>query len=432
MGRLQILVVLVCAAGLGRAQVQFPGTREDAQPTAEAPKDGPAGPQSDATPNTRFFPGLIENIDFLNIFHDPCDSCSFNDQQKANQCCQSGNRRCCTFLQPFGSFGGPVGHFGGGPIGPSFPGQFQGQFPGPIGPPGFPGQVGPPGIPGQVGGGKPGTCPFVANTQTGFGRFAGGAASCVQECQSDFQCSGVQKCCPVGCSTVCRSPPGAEQSFGLGPATVKPGFCPRPQGLFGGLFGTRSAAAPGTRSTADVPADDPSVASPAVEDADKQALKAQRREDRRQERRQQRKEEREGRVARDAEVQADENKRSRRSPQRRVQEDRRERRRNRFERIFSRVTREAADDDTSRGGQTLHLESQDDRRERKQNRFSRVFDRVTREAADDDTSRGSQTLRLETQDDRRERNKTGFHMSLTGSPVKLPMTTHLEAVRLYI
>ncbi|XP_064118036.1 uncharacterized protein LOC135223516 [Macrobrachium nipponense] len=409
MGPLQLLVVLVCVADLGRAQVQFPGTRDNDSPTEEVSKDAPATPQSDSTPNTRFFPGLVESIDFLNIFHDPCDSCSFNDQQKANQCCQSGNRRCCSFLQPIGSFGGPVGHFGGGPvgpfgggpIGPSFSGQFPGQFQGPIGPPGFPGQVGPPGIPGQLGGGKPGTCPFAANTQTGFGRFAGGGASCVQECQSDFQCSGVQKCCPVGCSTVCRSPPGAEQSFGLGPATVKPGFCPRPQGLFGGLFGTRSAATPGTGSTAD----DPS-ASPAVEevtaDADKQALKAQRKEERRQERREQRKEEREGRVARDAEVQEDESKRSRRSPQRRVQEDRRERRRNRFERIFSRVTRDADEEETSRSRRSPQREIQEDRRERKLNRLERVLDRVTRQSS----SHG------ESQDDRRERKQNRFERVL--------------------
>ncbi|XP_042860244.1 calcium-binding protein P-like [Penaeus japonicus] len=215
---LRVLVVAACVLA-STAQLTFPGESEgsssprDSTPSASPAADAPAGPQG----QTRFLPGL------LNLF-DPCQRCSPSDQVEAGRCCQSGHRRCCAFLQapggfgpgpippPFGGFPGQAGGFPGqvggfpGQVG-GFPGQ-AGGFPGQAG--GFPGQpggpiVGPPGF----GGGRPGTCPFVNNVHSGFNRFAQ-TTSCVAECQSDFQCPTPQKCCAVGCSSVCRNPAGCR------------------------------------------------------------------------------------------------------------------------------------------------------------------------------------------------------------------------------
>ncbi|XP_042859191.1 collagen alpha-1(III) chain-like [Penaeus japonicus] len=332
MSLLRVLVVAACVLA-STAQLTFPGESEgsssprDSTPSASPAADAPAGPQG----QTRFLPGL------LNLF-DPCQSCSPSDQVEAGRCCQSGHRRCCAFLQapggfgpgpippPFGGFPGQAGGFPGqvggfpGQVG-GFPGQ-AGGFPGQAG--GFPGQpggpiVGPPGF----GGGRPGTCPFVNNVHSGFNRFAQ-TTSCVAECQSDFQCPTPQKCCAVGCSSVCRNPAG----FGSAPPvviqpTTKPGFCPRPLGPLGelgSLLGLRSGAggAGATRSLADDAGEPSGDASTLAERSD------------RQERRQNRKERRE---------------REKRSPQAADRDDRRERRLNRFSRNRGRVTRQAAEPD---------------------------------------------------------------------------------------
>ena len=158
-------------------------------------------------------PGLNEVVGGALSILDPCSRCSFQDQQLANRCCQQGNRRCCSFLQPVGpQIGGFPGQFGG-------PGQFgnqfgQSQFGGQFGQNQFGGQFGqnqfgPPGV--SVGGTKPGICPQLGGVQSGFSRFAG--AQCVAECRSDFECVGIQKCCQVGCSSICRAPQGGKFSF---------------------------------------------------------------------------------------------------------------------------------------------------------------------------------------------------------------------------
>ncbi|XP_060068958.1 papilin-like isoform X3 [Ylistrum balloti] len=58
---------------------------------------------------------------------------------------------------------------------------------------------------------KPGQCPPVAHDRTG---------SCDNECQSDYDCQGAQKCCTSvsGCGRSCRSPHGEREEF-------KPGSC---------------------------------------------------------------------------------------------------------------------------------------------------------------------------------------------------------------
>ncbi|XP_033735426.1 papilin-like isoform X3 [Pecten maximus] len=59
---------------------------------------------------------------------------------------------------------------------------------------------------------KPGQCPPVAFDRTG---------TCSNECESDYDCQGAQKCCTSvsGCGRSCRSPHGETEEF-------KPGSCP--------------------------------------------------------------------------------------------------------------------------------------------------------------------------------------------------------------
>ncbi|XP_037782547.1 uncharacterized protein LOC119578939 [Penaeus monodon] len=317
---MSLFSVLVAAACLFSAptwaQLVFPDNSEgssapqDSTPSASPAADAPAGPQG----QTRFFPGILD------IF-DPCQRCSPRDPVEASRCCQSGNRQCCSFVQP--------GGFGPAPFPPpfgGFPGQaggFPGQPGGFIGQPGgFPGQpggpiVGPPGFSGA----KPGACPFVNNAQSGFNRFAQ-STSCVTECQSDTHCSGHQKCCAVGCSSICRNPAGAGPASPLivPTPTSKAGFCPRPLGPLGelgSLLGLRSGAAGGAGATRSLAAGETEAS--AAEGSD-----------RREERRQTRKERRE---------------RQKRSPQANDRDDRRERRLNRLAKHRGRVTRQAEEPD---------------------------------------------------------------------------------------
>ncbi|ROT71719.1 hypothetical protein C7M84_009962 [Penaeus vannamei] len=265
----------------------------------------------------RFFP------DLLGIF-DPCQRCSPRDPVEASRCCQSGNRQCCSFVQP--------GGFGPAPFPPpfgGFPGQaggFPGQQGGFIGQPGgFPGGpvVGPPGF----AGGKPGACPFVNNAQSGFNRFAQ-TTSCVTECQSDSQCGGIQKCCAVGCSSICRNPAGGKWP-GLGAHVlrmrvmqIRPSSLDRPTPKTNPASARAPSApwvslAPCAGATRSLAADEPEAT--AAEGSDAGRMRRQARKERRE--------------------------RQKRSPQAPDRDDRRERRLNRAERVRGRVTRQAGEPD---------------------------------------------------------------------------------------
>lgn len=138
---------------------------------------------------------MLSGLGVMGLFTDHCDRCSPADLSLAHRCCSSGHTLCCGLLHT-----PATAHTFPGQIS-VLPGQSPGHFSGPVSGKHLPGH-----FPGQFAGLKVGKCPVIGGVHTGFSRFSG--TVCVAECSIDFQCPGIMKCCPVGCSTVCRAPAG--------------------------------------------------------------------------------------------------------------------------------------------------------------------------------------------------------------------------------